>query len=94
MASLDSRGMIGRIYVGGTKHCYILNIYTVGLVVSEKRIFKSFPHYKFMGDVCCYGNKSSNPICPKTLCRLFPDLLILHMKFDQDWPSGIRDILI
>ena len=26
MANLDPRGMDGRIYVGDTKHCYILNI--------------------------------------------------------------------
>ena len=26
MASLDPRGLIGRIYVGDTKYCYILNM--------------------------------------------------------------------
>ena len=28
--------------LGTTKHCYILNMYAVGLVVSEKKIFKFF----------------------------------------------------
>ena len=26
VANLNPRGMVGRIYVGATKHCYILNI--------------------------------------------------------------------
>ena len=38
--NLDPRGVIGRIYVGTTKHCYILNLYSLGLMVSEKKIFE------------------------------------------------------
>ena len=26
------------------------------------------------------------PICPKTLCSLSPTPVMLHIKFDQDWP--------
>ena len=33
-------------------------------------------------------------ICPKTLCSLSPTLMILHIKFDQDWPTGFRDIQV
>ena len=39
IANLDHRGTIGSIYVGTPKHCYILNIQALGLVVSEKKIF-------------------------------------------------------
>ena len=35
---------------GTTKHCYILNIQALGLVVSEKKIFSCFSHYKPMVD--------------------------------------------
>ena len=31
-----------------------------------------------------------DPICLKTLCSP----MILHIKFDQDWPTGFRDIQI
>ena len=30
----------------------------------------------------------------KTLCSLFPTPMMLHIKFDQDWPTGIRDIQV
>ena len=47
VASFGPRGLIGRIYVGSTKHCYLLNIQAVVLMVSEKKIF--FFLYKSMG---------------------------------------------
>ena len=30
----------------------------------------------------------------KTLCSLSPTPLVLHIKFDQDWPTGFRDIQV
>ena len=34
------RGMVGRINVEKTtKHCYILNLLALGLMISEKKIF-------------------------------------------------------
>ena len=33
-------------------------------------------------------------ICPKTLCSLSPAPMMLHIKFDQDWPTGFRDIQV
>ena len=33
-------------------------------------------------------------ICPKTLCSLSPTPLMLHIQFDQDWPTGFRDIQV
>ena len=32
--------------------------------------------------------------CPKTLCSLSPTPMMLHIKFDQDWPTGHRDIQV
>ena len=31
-----------------------------------------FSHYKLMGDFCCHGNQSFDPICPKTLSAFLP----------------------
>ena len=43
-----------------TSHCYILNIYAVGLVVSEKKMFKVFP-YKSMETLDPCGAASLDP---------------------------------
>ena len=47
-----------------------------------------------MGAFCCHGNQSFDLICPKTLCSLSPTPVMLHIKFDQDWPTGFRDIQV
>ena len=47
-----------------------------------------------MGAFCCHGNQSFDPIYPKTLCSLFPTPVMLHIKFDQDWPTCFRDIQV
>ena len=44
----DPRLMIGRIYDGITKHCYMYMLNTLALVVLEKKIFS---HYKPMADI-------------------------------------------
>ena len=61
---------------------------------TEKRWRHHFPHYKSMGAFCCHDNQSFDPICPKTLCSLSPTPVMLHIKFDQDWPTGFRDIQV
>ena len=61
---------------------------------TEKRWRHHFPHYKSMGAVCCHGHQSFDPICLKTLCSLSPPPVMLHMKFDQDWPTGLSDIKV
>ena len=53
-----------------------------------------FPHYKSMGAFCCHGHQSFDPICLKTLCSLYPPPVMLHIQFDQDWPTGLRDIQV
>ena len=47
-----------------------------------------------MGAFCCHGHQSFDPICLKTLCSLSPTSAMLHIKFDQDWPTGLRDIQV
>ena len=61
---------------------------------TEKRWRHHFPHYKSMGTFCCHGNHSLDPICLKTLCNLSPPPVMLHIKFDQDWSTGLRDIQV
>ena len=41
-----------------------------------------------------WNAQSYDPICPKTLCSLSPTPMMLHIKFDQDWPTGFRDIQV
>ena len=41
-ASLDPRGIVGRIYERTTRYCYILNIQVICVKVSEKKIFLKF----------------------------------------------------
>ena len=57
-------------------------------------IGQHFPQYKSMGAFGCHGNQSFDPISPKTLCSLSPTPMMLHIKFDKDWPTGLRDIQI
>ena len=57
-------------------------------------IGQHFPHYKLLGAIGCCGNQSSDPICPRTLCSLSPTPMMLHIKFDQYWPTGLRDIKV
>ena len=61
---------------------------------TEKTWRHHFPHYKSVGAFCCHGNQSFDPICPKTLCSLSTTPLMLHIKFDQDWPTGFRGIQV
>ena len=43
---------------------------------------------------CCHWHQSFDSICLKTLCSLSPSPVMLHIKFDQDWPAGLRDIQV
>ena len=53
---------------------------------------QDFPHYKPMGAIRCHGKQSSNPIWPKTYCSFSPTQVMLQIKFDRNWPTGLRDI--
>ena len=47
-----------------------------------------------MGAFCCHGHQHFVLICLKTLCSLSPSPVMLRIKFDQDWPTGLRDIQV
>ena len=61
---------------------------------TEKSWKHHFLHYKSMGAFCCYGHQSFDPICFKTLHRLSLPPVMLHIKFDKDWPTDPRDIQV
>ena len=87
-------GFEGRIWdliVSVPDHC--LSFY-FGLKTTEKRWRRRFPHYKSMGALFCHGNQSFDPICLKILCRFSRTPVMLHIKFDQDWPTGCRDVQV
>ena len=70
------------------------SIKRIGSKATEKRWRHHFPHYKLMGAFCCHGHQSFDPICLKTLCSLTPPPMMLHIKFDQDWLTSLRDIQV
>ena len=70
------------------------SIRRIGSKATEKRWRHNFPHYKSMGAFCYHGHQSFEPICLKTLCSLSPTSVMLHIKFDQDWPTSLRDIQV
>ena len=70
------------------------SIKRIGSKATKKRWRHHFPHYKSMGAFCCHRHQSFGPICLKTLCSLPPPPVMLHIKFDQDWPIGLRDIQV
>ena len=61
---------------------------------NQEKVETSFSLYKSMDAFCCHGNQGFDPICPKTLQSLSPTPIMLHIKFDQDWPTGFRDIQV
>ena len=66
----------------------------IGSKATEKRWRHHFPHYKSMGAFCYHGHHSFDPICLQTLCSLSSPPVKLHIKFDQDWSTGLRDIQV
>ena len=65
------------------------SIKRIGSKPTEKRWRHHFPHYKSMRVFCCHGHKSFDPICLKTLCNFSLPPVMLHIKFGQDWPTGL-----
>ena len=70
------------------------SIKRIGSKTTKKKWRHFFPHYKSMGAFCRHGNQSFDPICPKTVCSISNTPVMLHIKFDQDWPAGFRVIQI
>ena len=70
------------------------SIKRIGSKATKKRRRHHFPHYKSIGAFCCHGHQSFDPNCLKILCSLSPPPVMLHRKFDQDSPTGFRDIQV
>ena len=70
------------------------SIKRIGSKTTKKRWRQHFPNYKSMGAFFCHGNQSFDLICPKTLCSLSLIPMMLHIKYDQDWLTGFRDIQV
>ena len=70
------------------------SIKSIGSKATEKRWRYHFPYYKSMGAFCCHVHQTFDPICLKTLCSLSSPPVMLHIKFDQDWLTGLRDIQV
>ena len=66
----------------------------IGSKATEKRWRHHFPHYKSMGAFRCHRHQSFDSTCLKTLCSLSQLPVMIHIKFDQDWPTGLRDIQV
>ena len=61
---------------------------------NREKVETPFTHYKSMGAFCCHVHQSFDPICLKILCSLSPPPVMLHIRFDQDWQTGFRDIQV
>ena len=59
-------------------------------ILIEKKKKTSSPK----GNDCLPESNVPESICPKTLCSLSPTPMMLHIKFDLDWPTGFRDIQV
>ena len=59
-------------------------------MVSEKKIFLGFSHYKSMGAI--YGHGGHRDLRTTTICTYFqsPFNTRLHIKFEEIWPRGFR----
>ena len=75
-------------------HACPASIKRIGSKATEKRWTHYFPHYKSVGTFCCHRHQSFDPIILKILCSLSPPSVMLQVKCDQDWPTGLRDIQV
>ena len=69
-----------------------MNRFAYGLINMIKNTNKITSSLK--GNDCSPESNVPRSICPKTSCSLSPTPVMLHIKFDQDWPTGFRDIQV
>ena len=81
--------------VWGFMHVHVTCKYKKDRIKSNREKMETpISPYKSMGAFCCHGHQSFKSICLKTLCSLSPPAVMLHIKFDQDWPTNLRDIQV
>ena len=66
----------------------------INSVLSVQKFWTVSCMLTFNGGFLLHGHKSFDPISLKTLCSLSPPPVMLHIKFDQVWPTGLRDIQV
>ena len=90
VASLEPRGLIGRIYVGDHYTLLHTKYKSHGPHGFGEEDFLSFSHYKSMGAI--YRHGSHLDLRTTTICTYFqsPFNTRLHIKFKEIWSSGFR----
>ena len=81
----------GIIWSGVPLNRYILNILDLRLMVSEKKIFKSFSHFKSMGAKKPRGVASLDPRDMVGRIYVGDHLTLLHTKYLCSGPYGFRE---
>ena len=61
---------------------------------TEKRWRHRFPHYKSMGVSVAMETGVLIQSAPKPYVDFPHTPVMLYIKFDQDWPTGFRDIQV
>ena len=75
-----------------TKHCYVLNIQALGLVVSKKIICSCYSYYKPLADNDAPLGVAN--LDPRGMVGRFyrgDYLTLLHTKYKSSGPHGIRE---
>ena len=80
--------LVGFMY-GNTKHCYILNIETVGLMVSGKKI--SFPIISPRELITPWGMANLDPRGMVGRIYVGDHQMLLHTKYISCGPHGFRE---
>ena len=61
---------------------------------SEKKIFKVFPIISLWELYVAMATRVPIQSAQNPLYRLSPNLMMLYMKFDPNWPTDSRDMLL
>ena len=61
---------------------------------NREKVETSFSHYKSRGLSVAMGTRVLILSAPKAYAAFPPPPLRLHINFDQDWPTGLRDIQV
>ena len=70
------------------------SIERIELKTTKKRLRHRFSHFKSIVVSVVMETRVLIQSAPKILCTLSPLPVMIHIKFDQDWPTGFRDIQV
>ena len=94
MAGLDSRGLIGRIYVGEHQTLLHTKYISCGPHGFREEDFLNFSHYKSMGAILRHGGHLD--LKPRPLLQIFkfPFNTRLHIKSEEIWPRVSEEVFL